>query len=88
MGSRAAHVGGYRAIHMKEGVMLFADKKNGRNLSVLFKMSRDEKDFLAAEAKKRGISRTALMRKCLRTCLLEEPSQPVRKRTRNVGNHA
>ena len=75
--------------------MLFTDKKNGRNLSILFKLSRDEKDFLASEAKRRGVSRAALMRKCLRACLLEEPKttnhkpgKPDRKKARHVGNNA
>lgn len=70
--------------------MIFADKKDGRNLSILFKLSRDEKEFLTQEARRRGVSQVALIRGCLRTCLSEGSSpKPVTKvkRSKHVGNH-
>jgi hypothetical protein len=49
---------------------MFNDKADNRNLSVLFKMSKDEKDFLIQEARRRGTSIVALLRKCIREKLV------------------
>lgn len=51
-------------------MFLFAEKKSGRNLSLLLKLSREERDFLHDEAKARGITVLTLLRQCLRSQLI------------------
>jgi hypothetical protein len=58
---------------------MFNDKAYNRHLSILFKISKGEKDFLIQEASKRGISIVALLRKCVRDKLV--PRAPRKKGT-------
>lgn len=52
---------------------LFADKAHHRIIGMVFKTTREEKDFLIQQAKMRGISILSLIRLCLRAQLTNNP---------------
>ncbi len=55
---------------------LFTAVNTERDRNFLIRMSHEEREFLGAEAGKRGVSATNLLRECIRRCLIEEHHEP------------
>lgn len=57
---------------------------NKRDVSVMVRMTDDERSMLAAVAERRGLTRADIVRQCIRACYREEFGETEPKRQRRT----